>query len=62
MLQTMTTEQSQSQSQDNSVVLLQEHLERLLLERKSHREQIEKLRLLAEEQQEKIRELIKQAV
>jgi len=61
-MQTMTTEQSQSQLRDNSVILLQEHLERLLQERRAHREQIEKLRKLAEEQQEKIRELNRQAV
>jgi hypothetical protein len=61
-MQTMTTEQSQSQLRDNSVILLREHLERLLQERKDQREQIEKLRNLAEQQQEKIRELKRQAV
>jgi len=59
MMDTQTQSPLQSQG---DVVRLQEHLERLLQERKAHREQIEKLRDLAEQQQEKIRELSRQAV
>ena len=56
MLDIQTRSQSPSQSQDE-VIQLREHLERVLQERKANREEIEKLRRLAEEQQDRIREL-----
>ena len=51
-----TISQNRSQSQDK-VVQMQEHIERLLQERKTTNKELEKLRDLAERQQDVIREL-----
>ena len=56
MTEMMTISPNPLQSQDR-VVKLQQHIERLLTERKSTRKEIETLRELAERQQETIEEL-----
>lgn len=58
MLDIMT--KSQLQSQDK-IILLEEHIERLLQERKDSRKETDKLRELAEQQQETIRQLRRSA-
>lgn len=58
MLYAMTQNQLQSQAK---VILLQEHIERLLQERKDTRKELDRLRELAEQQQETIRRLRRSA-
>lgn len=58
MLYAMTQNQLQSQAK---VVKLQEHIERLLQERKDTRKELDRLRELAEQQQETIRRLRRSA-